>query len=57
MSLDEAVSVITLCSIGSANFAVLCRSLVTLRVLVVGQSRSLSATQDLCQCVREKPVS
>ena len=56
MSLDEAVSVITLCSIGSANLAVLCKSLITLRMLVVGQSRSLSVAQDLCQCVRENPV-
>ena len=50
MALDEIVSVVTLCSIGSANFVVLCRSLLVLRLLVIGQGRALSATQSLCHC-------
>lgn len=54
MALDEIVSVVTLCSIGSANFVVLCRSLLALRLLVAGQGRTLSATQSLCRCVADK---
>ena len=37
MALDEAVSIVTLCSIGSANLVILVKSLHELRLIVGGQ--------------------
>ena len=50
MALDEAVSVITLCSIGSANLVILAKSLYELRLIVSGQ-KTLSRNE----VIRGKP--
>lgn len=49
LSLDEAVSVITLCSIGSANLVVLAKSLHELRLLVSGQKTLSRSGVILCK--------
>jgi len=55
MALDEFVSVLALCSIGSANLVAAVRQLQVLRNLLVGEKQAFQLSQRLGEC--EKKIS
>jgi len=55
MALDELVSVLALCSIGSANLVAAVRQLQVLRNLLIGEKQAFQLSQRLGEC--EKRLS
>jgi len=52
MSLDEALSVLTICSLGTANLVATVRHIQTLRGLLIGEKEFLEIYSKLQKCER-----